>query len=172
MIRRIRAHKNEIISAGGRDIYALFIGAAVAAYIVIFAAFVACFAMTSNAGTVSVKAAGTASGTVKKSDKAIVREYARKHFPGYEIRIRPAEKLTDQELESRAGRRVVYVEYLKTVSRGRYGKVIKRGPFYGRRVNYAKREKRGRKVTVYLIYNPRTAATDDVLAIVNSGAIG
>lgn len=161
MIKKIIANKEEITSAAGKDIYRMFICAAVAAYVVIFAAFILCF-------TVNTKAAENAK---TKSNKAVIREYVKQHYKGYKTIMKPAEKITDKTLANRRGKKIIFVEYHKTVSRGRYGKVIKKGPFYGNRINYAKPVTRGKITYVYLIYNPDSNSFDSILAAANNGVI-
>lgn len=161
MIKKIIANKAEIINAAGKDIYRLFVVAAIAFYIVLFAAFVLCFTANSHA----------AENTRAKSNKAVIREYVKQHYKGYKTVIKPAESITDKTLANRRGKKIIFVEYYKTISRGKYGKVIKRGPFYGNKINYAEPVKRGKITYVYLIYNPNDNSFDSILAAVNNGSI-
>lgn len=107
-----------------------------------------------------------------KSDRQLITNYVRSQYGrNYRVRIRPAEKTPDSVLEHRKGKHIVYVDMFVTRSCGRRGVCITKGPFKGRMFNYARRVQKGKKVKVYLIYNPYTNSTDAVDAIVNSGAI-
>ena len=176
MITIIRRNRQEIENAGGLYVYRLILAAVIAFYAVILAAVVLLTATTVNAAETGGKNARTeaTAGTVKQQihdGKKLVKEYARRNFRGYKVKVRAAERLTDQELEKRAGKNIVYSDYYVTVSRGKYGTVTTKGPFYGRRINYAKRAGKGEKVVVFLVYNPATKATDDILAIISGGTI-
>lgn len=160
MLTIIKNHKNETINAGGIGLYRLFVGAAIAFYIVIIATFVLLAATTTSASETTNK------------DVNIIREYVRKTYgKGYKTIMKPAEKITDKTLANRRGKKIIFVEYYKTISRGKYGKVIKRGPFYGNKINYAEPVKKGKTVYVYLIYNPSGNSFDSILAAVNNGVI-
>lgn len=187
MLTIIKRNRQEIENAGGLYVYRLILAAVIAFYAVILAAVVLLAATTAEAKetgnmtarTEQTEQGKTASrkhqaGTVKqqiRDGKKLVKEYARRNFRGYKIKVRAAERLTDQELEKRAGKKIIYSDYYVTVSRGKYGTVTTKGPFYGRRINYAKRAGKGEKVVVFLVYNPATKATDDILAIISGGKI-
>jgi len=59
----------------------------------------------------------------------------------------------------------VVVEELKTTCKGGRKGVTSDG--YG--VRYCKADKKGAKVKVYLVYNPKNNAPDDVVAMVDHG---
>ena len=188
MLTIIKRNRQEIENAGGRGVYRLILAAVIAFYAVILAAVVLLAATTAEAketGNMTARTEAKESGkkaanrkhqagTVKqqiRDGKKLVKEYARRNFRGYKIKVRAAERLTDRELEKRAGKNIVYSDYYVTVSRGKYGIVTTKGPFYGRRLNYAKRAGKGEKVVVFLVYNPATKATDDIIAIISGGNI-
>ena len=63
---------------------------------------------------------------------------------------------------------VCYIEKVKTKAKGGYeGRTIK-GNYS---VKYPKKVKKGKKVTIYLIYNPNSNYSDDVVAMVCLGKI-
>ena len=62
----------------------------------------------------------------------------------------------------------VYIETIKTKSKGGYnGRTIK-GNYY---IKYPKKVKKGKKVTVYFIWNPNNNYADDVVAMVCLGKV-
>lgn len=164
MIKTLRTHKTEIIEAGGKDLYKLFVGAVIALYVVIFATMVLLFAVRSDASET-----GKTGG---RSDKDIIREYVRKTYgKQYKISVNRAENIPDKVLEHRKGKKIVYIDKYITKSFGKYGKVTTKGVFHGRKINYAKSIRKGEKVIVYLVYNPSSNSTDDIVAIINNGYI-
>lgn len=127
-----------------------------------------------HAATVTKQAAKTTKQATKarKTDKTIIKEYCRKNFPGYRVRIRPAEETTDAEIAGRKGKKMVYVDIFKTRATSRTGgRVTTKGPFYGNRIQYAHKARKGQRVTVYYLYNPETGYTDDIIATVSGGKI-
>lgn len=100
--------------------------------------------------------------SAKTSDLAKAKAWASAHYKGKVVKVVDFGKLP----KNRIG--VVYIVKLKTVSKGGHkGKV--KGTKYT--VGYPKKVKRGKKVNMYLIYNPKTNASDDVIAVVACGKI-
>lgn len=109
---------------------------------------------------------------ISRRDARKINDFCRTAYgPGYKIIIAPAETVTDKELQTRAGKRIIYVDQYQTTSRGKYGIVTTPGPFHGDRIRYATPAPRGRKIAVYLIYNPDSNSTDAVTAIISAGKI-
>jgi len=96
-----------------------------------------------------------------KSDLSLAKSWAKSHYS------EPIKVVNENKVPSnRIG--TVYVEKVKTKSKGGYeGRTIK-GNYY---VKYPKKVKKGKKVTVYFIWNPNNNACDDVIAIVCLGKI-
>jgi len=100
----------------------------------------------------------------KLSDRQLVKDWCRKHFRNYRIKI---VKENDSRIWNRMSKRVVYVEKVKSISRGgRHGTT--RGGFC---IGYNMNVKRGKRITSYVIWNPRNNVCDDVLAVVDNGRI-
>lgn len=140
-----------------------------------------CEASAKTTGTGNTANTANKTGTANKAntacqarkDKQVIREYVkRKYGKGYKLVIRPAMKTSDKELACRKGKKRVYVDILHTISDGKKGgRVIDKGSFYGSYTNYARRERKNKHITVYLIYNPNSSYTDDIIAIVNNGKL-
>ncbi len=126
-----------------------------------------------HAATITKQAAKTTTTKpTRKTDKKIIKDFCRKNFPGYRVRIRPAEETTDAEIAARKGKKIVYVDVFRTRATSRTaGKVTTKGPFYGNRIKYAHKARKGQKVTAYYLYNPETGYTDDIIATVSGGKI-
>jgi hypothetical protein len=62
----------------------------------------------------------------------------------------------------------VYIETLKTKSKGGYKGYTISG---GYSVRYPSKVKKGKKVTMYLIYNPKNNSCDDIVAVVCLGKV-
>lgn len=109
---------------------------------------------------------------ISRRDARKINDFCRTEYgPGYKTIIAPVETVTDEELQTRAGKLTVYIDQYQTTSRGRFGIVTTPGPFYGDRIKYAAPAPRVRKVTVYLIYDPDSNSTDAVTAIISAGKI-
>lgn len=115
------------------------------------------------------------SGTVKastKQDKTIVRNYCKRMYKGCKIRFIMGEKLTEKKLTTRAGKNIVYVEVLKTVSYGNYGLCKSADKdLDGDYIKYTQKQRKGKIITVYCVYSPYNNYIDDVTAVVHSGTI-
>ena len=108
----------------------------------------------------------------QKTNWQIVKELCRKS--GYKkIKLVDANKLTDKQLwkilDHLKGKPYIVVEKFVSVSDGTgygwYGTGTK-GAYYI--TGYNKRVPRGRKVTSYLIWNPKTNECDDILYVVDN----
>lgn len=91
-----------------------------------------------------------------KSDKTLAKNWAKSHYS------QPI-KFVSQGKVPKNRKGIVYIEKLKTKSDGKHNGHTIKGHYY---VSYPKKVKRGRKVTMYLIYNPYTNYCDDVVAVV------
>ena len=140
-------------------------------YIILFIMITVCSAIDSHAAgsTQANRISNTAK--VSRQDLKAIRKYAADTYPGYLVKIAPAEATPDHVIETRAGKRTVYIDQFKTKSRGRYGIVTRRGPFQGRRIRYNRRHAAGKTIMVYLIYNPKTNYIDDTPASIEAGKI-
>lgn len=103
-------------------------------------------------------------------DKQLVKEYCNKQYKGYKVRIKPAEQTPDSVIENRKGKKVVYVDVFKTISRGKYG-IVTKGVFKGKKFKYARKHKYNKTVLLYLIYNPYSNYIEDIPAFVEAGRL-
>lgn len=123
------------------------------------------FVTLTAAGSIEAHAART-----PKTDRQIIREYIRKTYgPEYKIIIRDGGTI-DKQLTKRRGKMKIYVEKFQTRSAGKNG-IITKGPQAGKVAGYAARQKRGRKVTTYIIYTPDNNSLEGIAAIVTRGKI-
>ena len=105
-----------------------------------------------------------------KTNKQLIREYVRKTYgPEYKIIIRDGGTI-DKQLTKRRGKMKIYVEKFQTRSTGENG-IITKGPQAGKVAGYAARQKRGRKVTTYIIYTPKSNSLEGIAAIITRGKI-
>lgn len=122
---------------------------------IVFILFVICI--------VSVTFSSCANSVDTKNNK-LVREYCKKHYPKYTIRV--IDKYDAKVIENRKGKKIVFVEKFVSYSKGNYG-YSKKGEY----VKYNKKVKKGKKVISYFIYNPETNYCDDVVAVIDCGKI-
>lgn len=106
-------------------------------------------------------------------DLSVAATYISRHYPGYKVRFVPEGKPNTMKLRTRKGKRVVYVEVLKSRAKGNLqGKRRSWGiTTKGSYITYNRRVKKGKRVTSYCIWNPNTNYTDDVVAVVDNGFI-
>lgn len=106
-------------------------------------------------------------------DLSVATTYISRHYPGYKVRFVPEGKPNTMKLRTRKGKRVVYVEVLKSRAKGNLkGKRRSWGiTAKGSYITYNRRVKIGKRVTSYCIWNPNTNYTDDVVAVVDNGFI-
>lgn len=101
-------------------------------------------------------------------DVKLVKQYCKKHYnlKKYKVVFIEEKNLSTKRLKSRKKKKIIYVEIIKSKSYGKYG-LTKSGHY----VAYNKRVKKGKRVTSYCIYDPRTKYEDDVVAVVDNGKI-
>lgn len=104
-----------------------------------------------------------ASAKEKTTNWGLVKSYCEKHYPNYKVVKVPFD---DKRLTHRAGKKVVYVEKVTSKSKGKYGLI--KNKYY---IRYNKKVKKGKKVTSYIIYNPKNNAIDDAVAVVDNKRI-
>lgn len=106
-------------------------------------------------------------------DLSVATTYISRHYPGYKVRFVPEGKPSTMKLRTRKGKRVVYVEVLKSRAKGNLkGKRRSWGiTAKGSYITYNRRVKIGKRVTSYCIWNPNSNYTDDVVAVVDNGFI-
>lgn len=106
-------------------------------------------------------------------DLSVATTYISRHYPGYKVRFVPEGKPNTMKLRTRKGKRVVYVEVLKSHAKGNLkGKRRSWGiTTKGSYITYNRRVKKGKQVKSYCIWNPNTNYTDDVVAVVDNGFI-
>ena len=108
--------------------------------------------------------ATTAPASAATTDKGLVKSYCAKHYKGFSVKyVKEGAKVLDH----RKGKKAVYIEAVKTKAKG--GKIGKTKDGYT--VKYNKKAKKGKKITVYMIYSPKTNAPDAVEAIVTQKKI-
>lgn len=93
------------------------------------------------------------------SDRGLVKSYVEKHYG------MPVKWVSEGsgKVKHRKGKPYVVVEKLNTTcTGGKHGKT--KGGYH---TKYNKSDRKGHKVTQYLVYNPRTNAIDDVVAVVD-----
>lgn len=96
-----------------------------------------------------------------KSDLSLAKSWAKSHY-NTTIKVVNECKVPS----NRNG--ICYIEKVQTKSKGGYnGRTIK-GNYS---VKYPKKVKKGKKVTIYLVYNPNSNYSDDVVAMVCLGKI-
>ena len=106
-------------------------------------------------------------------DLSVATTYISRHYPGYKVRFVPEGKPNAMKLRTRKGKRIVYVEVLKSRAKGNLkGKRRSWGiTAKGSYITYNRRVKIGKRVTSYCIWNPNSNYTDDVVAVVDNGFI-
>lgn len=108
--------------------------------------------------------ATTAPASAATTDKGLVKAYCQKKYTDYRVKyVKAGAKI----LKHRKGKKTVFVEIVKTTAKG--GKTGKTKDGYT--IKYNKKAKKGQKITVYLIYNPKNNAPDDVKAVVTQKKI-
>lgn len=106
-------------------------------------------------------------------DLSVATTYISRHYPGYKVRFVPEGKPNMIKLRTRKGKRIVYVEVLKSNAKGNLqGKRRSWGiTTKGSYITYNRRVKKEKRVTSYCIWNPNSNYTDDVVAVVDNGFI-
>lgn len=96
------------------------------------------------------------------NNKTIAIKYCKKHYKNHKIKIVNENKVP----KYRKGNKTIYIERVKTTSKGKYG-ITKDGY----KIRYNKPVKKNKKHVVYLIYNPTTNYTDDIIAVISNNKI-
>lgn len=106
-------------------------------------------------------------------DLSVATTYISRHYPGYKVRFVPEGKPNMIKLRTRKGKRIVYVEVLKSNAKGNLkGKRRSWGiTTKGSYIKYNRRVKKGKRVISYCIWNPNSNYTDDVVAVVDNGLL-
>lgn len=106
-------------------------------------------------------------------DLSVATTYISRHYPGYKVRFVPEGKPNMIKLRTRKGKRIVYVEVLKSNAKGnlkdkrRSWGITTKGSY----ITYNRRVKKGKRVISYCIWNPNSNYTDDVVAVVDNGLL-
>lgn len=95
----------------------------------------------------------------QKSNKNVAINYCKEYCKGYKI------KIVKNVPKNRKSNKKIYIQRIKTKSIGNYTGITKDGHI----VKYCKSIKKGKKEIVYLIYNPKNNACDDVICFVSNG---
>ena len=101
------------------------------------------------------------------TNKKLVVAYAKANYPNHKIQFITLNN-GHKKLKNRKGKYIVYIEKCVTKSNGKGGGFTKKGHYY---VAYNKKVKKGKKVTSYFVYNPKTNYVDDVVAVVDNKII-
>ena len=105
-------------------------------------------------------------GIKKSKDLYLTYRYIEKHYKGCSIKfIKEGKQWQNIKLKTRKGKHIVYIEVIKSVSRGRWGSTTK----YSCYIKYNKPVRKGNKVASYCIYNPNTNFWDDVTTVIDNG---
>ena len=103
---------------------------------------------------------GTASASTK-NNKTLAKNWVKSHYS------QPI-KFVSQGKVPKNRKGIGYIEKLKTKSDGKHNGHTIKGHYC---VSYPKKVKKGKKVTMYLIWNPYTNYCDDVVAVVCLGMV-
>lgn len=96
------------------------------------------------------------------NNKTVAVKYCKKHYRNYKVKIVNEYRVP----KYRKSNRVVYVERVKTISRGKYG--ITKDGYH---IRYNKPVKKNKRHVVYLVYNPKTNYIDDVVAVISNSKV-
>jgi len=100
----------------------------------------------------------------KITDKQLAKRWCAKHYPKCKVKF---VKEGDQRINIRKGKRIVYVEVVKSKSRGKRHGTTSLGYCIGYNIKVSK----GKRITSYVIWNPYTDYCDDVVVVVDNGRI-
>lgn len=100
----------------------------------------------------------------KVTDKYLAKRWCAKHYPKCRVKF---VREGDQRINIRKGKRIVYVEVVKSKSRGKRHGTTKLGYVIGYNINVHKEK----SVTSYVIWNPYTDYCDDVVAVVDNARV-
>ena len=100
----------------------------------------------------------TQKSTKKKiTSKKLAINYCKKYYKKYKVKFVKYNHVP----KNRKSKKVIYIEVVNTISKG--GKIGKTKDNYT--IKYNKSVKKGKKVAVYLVYNPKNNSCDDVVAV-------
>jgi len=107
-----------------------------------------------------------------KANKTAVKAYARATYgPEYKVVFVPADKLTERQLTTRAGKKVIYAEVYNVKTTGGTSATVRTGKYKGNFIRLPRPVKAGKNAKVIYVYNPHTNADDDVTAICSGGTL-
>jgi hypothetical protein len=120
-----------------------------------------------------IKAEAATSNAISQADREAIAGYVSRNYDrSYKIKVRQAGSISTTALEHRAEKHVIYIEVFQTRATSKHsGRCTTAGRYHDCYFRYPHTAKRGEKVKVYLIYNPDTNYTDDVVAVVSGGSI-
>ena len=133
------------------------------------AAFYFIIIVTLTVATKIETSAQTADKVSNKDMKAINAYVSNTYGRNYKIRIIKGGS-EDRNITNRKGKHVIYIEQFKTVSKGKTG-IVRTGKCKGCIAGYAAKQRKGSKVTTYLLYGPDTNKLDDIQAIITKGKV-
>lgn len=110
--------------------------------------------------TINVNIASAKSKPV--NNKTIAVKYCKKHYKNYKVKIVNEYKIP----KYRKSNKIIYIERINTISKGKYG-ITKDGY----KIRYNKPVRKNKKHVVYLVYNPKTNYTDDIIAVISNNKI-
>lgn len=103
----------------------------------------------------------TGAASAKASDKQIAKNWSKAHYS------EPVKVVNEFKVPTKR-KGTTYIEKVRTVSDGgKKGHTVK-GKYV---VKYPEKVKKGKKVTMYFIWNPKNNACDDVVAVVCLGKV-
>lgn len=103
----------------------------------------------------------TGAASAKTSDLQLAKNWAKAHYS------EPIKVVNEFKVPSKR-KGTTYIEKVRTVSDGGTKGHTVKGKYF---VKYPKKVKKGKKVTMYLVWNPKNNACDDVVAVVCLGMI-
>jgi len=103
----------------------------------------------------------TGAASAKTSDLQLAKNWAKAHYS------EPIKVVNEFKVPSKR-KGTTYIEKVRTVSDGgKKGHTVK-GKYV---VKYPKKVKKGKKVTMYFVWNPKNNACDDVVAVICLGVV-
>ena len=105
---------------------------------------------------------GEASAKAKDTSLAKAKAYAEKHYPKHKVKVVNEGKVPAK----RKSAKVIYIEKIKVKATGGRNAKARSG-----HIRLLKPAKRGRRLTIYLVWSPRNNAIDDVVAKATQGKI-
>lgn len=103
----------------------------------------------------------TGAASAKTSDLQLAKNWAKAHYS------EPIKVVSEFKIPTKR-KGTTYIEKVRTVSDGGKKGHTVTGKYF---VKYPKKVKKGKKVTVYFVYNPKNNACDDIVAMVCLGKV-